>query len=205
MSTYVAPAFQPSAFTHPHLERDPLTSPLVSSHSFLFFLSSIIQPSSTLQTNKTTGQLSKLPQGKHTHSHHHYRMTDGLSSSALPPRAHPHVTSTGPDTVPLTASASPAPASASSTSQTNTLANRLTTQRSRQSILQEEDDTPGYELQWSHLIHAEIISVTSAMRRNSRWSGMSVSGMSMGSLGMNMGLRGRENQKDGTYRNQVRL
>ncbi|KAK5816093.1 hypothetical protein F5H01DRAFT_343687 [Linnemannia elongata] len=129
-------------------------------------------------------------------------MTDGLSSSALPPRAHPHVTSTGPDTVPLTASASPAPASASSTSQTNTLANRLTTQRSRQSILQEEDDTPGYELQWSHLIHAEIISVTSAMRRNSRWSGMSVSGMSMGSLGMNMGLRGRENQKDGTYRNQ---
>lgn len=32
---------------------------------------------------------------------------------------------------------------------------------------------------------------------------MSVSGLSMGSLGMNMGLRGRENQKDGTYRNQV--
>ncbi|KAG0331630.1 GDP/GTP exchange factor for ARF [Podila humilis] len=40
------------------------------------------------------------------------------------------------------------------------------------------------------------------MRRNSRWSGMSVSGLSMGSLGMNMGLRGRENQKDGAYRNQ---
>ncbi|KAG0371001.1 GDP/GTP exchange factor for ARF [Gamsiella multidivaricata] len=31
---------------------------------------------------------------------------------------------------------------------------------------------------------------------------MSVSGLSMGSLGMNMGLRGRENQKEGTYRNQ---
>jgi len=41
------------------------------------------------------------------------------------------------------------------------------------------------------------------MRRNSRWSGMSVSGLSMGSLGMNIGLRGRENQKDGTYRTQV--
>ncbi|KAF9437726.1 GDP/GTP exchange factor for ARF [Entomortierella beljakovae] len=61
----------------------------------------------------------------------------------------------------------------------------------------------GYELNWSHLVHAEIISVTSAMRRNSRWSGMSVSGLSMGSLGMNMGLRGRENQKDGNYRNLV--
>ncbi|KAG9071043.1 GDP/GTP exchange factor for ARF [Linnemannia hyalina] len=129
-------------------------------------------------------------------------MTDGLSSSALPLRRHPHGTLTGPATVPLTDSASPAPALASSTSQTNTLANRLTTQRSRQSVLQEEDVTPGYELQWSHLIHAEIISVTSAMRRNSRWSGMSVSGMSMGSLGMNMGLRGRENLKEGTYRNQ---
>ncbi|KAF9540254.1 GDP/GTP exchange factor for ARF [Mortierella hygrophila] len=129
-------------------------------------------------------------------------MTDGLSSSALPLRAHPHGTLTGPATVPLTDSASPAPTSASSTSHTNTLANRLTTQRSRQSVLQEEDVTPGYELQWSHLIHAEIISVTSAMRRNSRWSGMSVSGMSMGSLGMNMGLRGRENLKEGTYRNQ---
>ncbi|KAF9333370.1 GDP/GTP exchange factor for ARF [Podila minutissima] len=85
----------------------------------------------------------------------------------------------------------------------DTLARKLTTQRSRHSLLEEQPvESPGYELQWSHLIHAEIISVTSAMRRNSRWSGMSVSGLSMGSLGMNMGLRGRENQKDGTYRNQ---
>ncbi|KAF8938517.1 GDP/GTP exchange factor for ARF [Haplosporangium gracile] len=120
----------------------------------------------------------------------------------MPPRVHLHGASTGPATVPLTVSTSPASASFSSASHSNTLAKRLTTQRSRQSILLEEDDTPGYELQWSHLIHAEIISVTSAMRRNSRWSGMSVSGMSMGSLGMNMGLRGRENPKDGTYRNQ---
>ncbi|KAG0038070.1 GDP/GTP exchange factor for ARF [Podila clonocystis] len=85
----------------------------------------------------------------------------------------------------------------------DTLARKLATQRSRHSLLEERPvESPGYELQWSHLIHAEIISVTSAMRRNSRWSGMSVSGLSMGSLGMNMGLRGRENQKDGTYRNQ---
>ncbi|KAG0266994.1 GDP/GTP exchange factor for ARF, partial [Linnemannia exigua] len=125
-------------------------------------------------------------------------MTDGLSSSALPPRAPP---SHGAPTGPTSASTAPTPAPVSA-SHSTTLANRLTTQRSRQNILLDEDDTPGYELQWSHLIHAEIISVTSAMRRNSRWSGMSVSGMSMGSLGMNMGLRGRENQKDGTYRNQ---
>ncbi|KAI9233815.1 MAG: hypothetical protein BYD32DRAFT_464966 [Podila humilis] len=84
----------------------------------------------------------------------------------------------------------------------DTLARKLTTQRSRHSLLEEPVESPGYELQWSHLIHAEIISVTSAMRRNSRWSGMSVSGLSMGSLGMNMGLRGRENQKEGAYRNQ---
>ncbi|KAG0032094.1 GDP/GTP exchange factor for ARF [Podila clonocystis] len=85
----------------------------------------------------------------------------------------------------------------------DTLARKLATQRSRHSLLEEQPvESPGYELQWSHLIHAEIISVTSAMRRNSRWSGMSVSGLSMGSLGMNMGLRGRENQKEGTYRNQ---
>ncbi|KAF9404262.1 GDP/GTP exchange factor for ARF, partial [Podila epigama] len=101
----------------------------------------------------------------------------------------------------------------------NTLARTLTTQRSRQqggllghesshssnqrrTAEEDEQDSPAYELQWSHLVHAEIISVTSAMRRNSRWSGMSVSGLSMGSLGMNMGLRGRENQKEGLYRNQ---
>ncbi|KAK3846180.1 MAG: hypothetical protein J3R72DRAFT_380241 [Linnemannia gamsii] len=125
-------------------------------------------------------------------------MTDGLSSSALPPRApSSHGASTGSNT----ASTAPAPAPVSALHST-TLADRLATQRSRQNVLLDEDVTPGYELQWSHLIHAEIISVTSAMRRNSRWSGMSVSGMSMGSLGMNMGLRGRENQKDGTYRNQ---
>ncbi|RUS18465.1 hypothetical protein BC937DRAFT_88745 [Endogone sp. FLAS-F59071] len=59
------------------------------------------------------------------------------------------------------------------------------------------------ELSWSHLVHSEIVSVTSAMRRNSRWSGMSVSGLGMSSLGMNMGLRrGRNGGKDGNYRNQ---
>ncbi|KAF9927841.1 GDP/GTP exchange factor for ARF [Linnemannia zychae] len=130
-------------------------------------------------------------------------MTDGLSSSALPPRMPPHNASTGASTVPQSASTSAVPlGTATSASQHHSLANRLSTQRSHQSVLLDEEDTPGYELQWSHLVHAEIISVTSAMRRNSRWSGMSVSGMSMGSLGMNMGLRGRENQKDGTYRNQ---
>jgi hypothetical protein len=42
------------------------------------------------------------------------------------------------------------------------------------------------------------------MRKNSRWSGISVSGLNMGSLGMSMGLRtGLSNGKDGNYRNQV--
>ncbi|GJJ73716.1 golgi-specific brefeldin A-resistance guanine nucleotide exchange factor 1 [Entomortierella parvispora] len=109
-------------------------------------------------------------------------MTEGRSSSTLSPDAAPSTTST---------------------SVTVSLANKLTAQqRTHQSSLATTDETPGYELQWSHLVHAEIISVTSAMRRNSRWSGMSVSGLNMGSLGMNMGLRGRENQKEGTYRNQ---
>ncbi|KAI8581103.1 hypothetical protein K450DRAFT_234658 [Umbelopsis ramanniana AG] len=59
------------------------------------------------------------------------------------------------------------------------------------------------ELTWSQLIHAEIIAVTSAMRKNSRWSGISVSGLHMGSLGMSMGLRtGLTSGKDGNYRNQ---
>ncbi|CAG8656602.1 17032_t:CDS:10 [Dentiscutata erythropus] len=58
------------------------------------------------------------------------------------------------------------------------------------------------ELGWSQLIHAEIISVTSAMRKNSRWSGMSVSGLNMGGLGMSMGLRGRSSVTEIGYRNQ---
>src|SRR4051794_24036637 len=40
------------------------------------------------------------------------------------------------------------------------------------------------ELSWSHLVHAEIIAVTSAMRKNSRWSGMSDNGLNMGGLGI---------------------
>ncbi|KAG0206857.1 GDP/GTP exchange factor for ARF [Mortierella sp. GBA30] len=118
-------------------------------------------------------------------------MTDGVTSSALPSRA--------ADVPPsVTAETTLAPSATSG----SILANRLIKQRSRHNSPVDDEDMPGYELQWSHLIHAEIISVTSAMRRNSRWSGMSVSGLSLGSLGMNMGLRGRENQKDGTYRNQ---
>ncbi|KAI1297610.1 GDP/GTP exchange factor for ARF [Mortierella claussenii] len=118
-------------------------------------------------------------------------MTEGSISSALPPKAHHTLEPPSAD--------SPAPSSSVS----STLGSRLTTQRSPHSATGQDSATsPGYELHWSHLVHAEIISVTSAMRRNSRWSGMSVSGLSMGSLGMNMGLRGRENQKDGTYHNQ---
>lgn len=45
------------------------------------------------------------------------------------------------------------------------------------------------ELTWSQLVHAEIIAVTSAMRKNARWSGMGVSGLRMGGLGNSMGLR----------------
>ncbi|CAO3585256.1 unnamed protein product [Absidia cylindrospora] len=45
------------------------------------------------------------------------------------------------------------------------------------------------ELTWTQLIHAEIIAVTSAMRKNARWSGTSVNGLHMGGLGMSMGLR----------------
>ena len=49
-----------------------------------------------------------------------------------------------------------------------------------------------------------LSAVTSAMRKNSRWSGISVSGLNMGSLGMSMGLRtGLSNGKDSNYRNQV--
>ncbi|KAM3588523.1 GDP/GTP exchange factor for ARF [Umbelopsis sp. WA50703] len=65
-------------------------------------------------------------------------------------------------------------------------------------------DYPKCELTWPQLIHAEIIAVTSAMRKNSRWSGISVSGLNMGSLGMSMGLRtGLSGGKDSNYRNQV--
>ncbi|CDS10527.1 hypothetical protein LRAMOSA03202 [Lichtheimia ramosa] len=45
------------------------------------------------------------------------------------------------------------------------------------------------ELTWYQLVHAEIIAVTSAMRKNARWSGMNVNGLNMGGLGMSMGLR----------------
>ncbi|CAJ0745271.1 24891_t:CDS:10 [Entrophospora sp. SA101] len=57
------------------------------------------------------------------------------------------------------------------------------------------------ELQWSNLVHAEIISVTSAMRKNSRWSGMNVNSLNMGGLGINMGLR-RISVAETGYRNQ---
>ncbi|EPB82288.1 hypothetical protein HMPREF1544_10968 [Mucor circinelloides 1006PhL] len=43
------------------------------------------------------------------------------------------------------------------------------------------------ELSWSQLINAEIVAVTSAMRKNARWSGMGVNGLRMGSLGNNVG------------------
>jgi len=60
------------------------------------------------------------------------------------------------------------------------------------------------ELSWSHLVHAEIIAVTSAMRKNSRWSGMSVNGLNMGGLGISMGLRGGKGSvSEVGYRNQV--
>jgi hypothetical protein len=60
------------------------------------------------------------------------------------------------------------------------------------------------ELSWLHLVHAEIIAVTSAMRKNSRWSGMSVSGLNMGGLGISMGLRGGKGPVNEVgYRNQV--
>src|SRR6266540_3660439 len=62
------------------------------------------------------------------------------------------------------------------------------------------------ELSWSHLVHAEIIAVTSAMRKNSRWSGMSVSGLNMGGLGLSMGLRGGRNSvNEVDYRNQINV
>lgn len=42
-----------------------------------------------------------------------------------------------------------------------------------------------------------MIAVTSAMRKNARWSGMGVNGLRMGSLGNSMGLRSAQmNIKD---------
>ncbi|CAG8498558.1 8615_t:CDS:10, partial [Ambispora leptoticha] len=62
---------------------------------------------------------------------------------------------------------------------------------------------PTCQLSWLNLVHAEIISVTSAMRKNSRWSGMSVSRLNMGGLGMSMGLRGRTAvAEEDTFRSQ---
>ncbi|KAI9494797.1 hypothetical protein BDB00DRAFT_817115 [Zychaea mexicana] len=59
------------------------------------------------------------------------------------------------------------------------------------------------ELTWYQLVHAEIIAVTSAMRKNARWSGMNVNGLNMGGLGMSMGLRkGQANAKEPHTRNQ---
>ncbi|KAF9184746.1 GDP/GTP exchange factor for ARF [Haplosporangium sp. Z 767] len=123
-------------------------------------------------------------------------MTDGLTTSAMPSQA--------PDVAKSAVAAWESSSSMASSSAVSTsLSNAFTPHKILHGTdVQEDTQTPAYELQWSHLVHAEIISVTSTMRRNSRWSGMSVSGLSMGSLGMNMDLRGRENQKDGTYRNQ---
>ncbi|KAI8979713.1 hypothetical protein BDF20DRAFT_1000955 [Mycotypha africana] len=45
------------------------------------------------------------------------------------------------------------------------------------------------ELSWRQVVNAEITAVTSAMRKNARWSGMGVSGLRMGRLGNSMGLR----------------
>ncbi|KAG0329161.1 GDP/GTP exchange factor for ARF [Dissophora globulifera] len=114
-------------------------------------------------------------------------MTEGSTSSVLPSKSQ---TTLEPASALLASSVS------------STFGSRLATQKVVQNLHTEDLEESGCEIQWSHLVHAEIISVTSAMRRNSRWSGMSVSGLSMGSLGMNMGLRGRDNQKDSTYRNQ---
>ncbi|CAG8783114.1 3750_t:CDS:2, partial [Acaulospora morrowiae] len=43
-----------------------------------------------------------------------------------------------------------------------------------------------------------------AMRKNSRWSGMSVNGLNMGGLGMSMGLRGRASVSEVGYKDQER-
>lgn len=46
-----------------------------------------------------------------------------------------------------------------------------------------------------------MIAVTSAMRKNARWSGMGVNGLRMGSLGNSMGLRSAQtNTKDSNTR-----
>ncbi|KAI7908041.1 uncharacterized protein BX663DRAFT_492785 [Cokeromyces recurvatus] len=59
------------------------------------------------------------------------------------------------------------------------------------------------ELSWSQLVNAEITAVTSAMRKNARWSGMGVSGLRMGGLGNSMGLRSAQsNIKDANTRQE---
>ncbi|KAI8142216.1 hypothetical protein BJV82DRAFT_615987 [Fennellomyces sp. T-0311] len=59
---------------------------------------------------------------------------------------------------------------------------------------------------WIRKRHAHIqafVAVTSAMRKNARWSGMNVNGLNMGGLGMSMGLRqGQANAKESHARNQ---
>lgn len=46
-----------------------------------------------------------------------------------------------------------------------------------------------------------MIAVTSAMRKNARWSGMGVNGLRMGTLGNSMGLRSAQmNTKDSNTR-----
>ncbi|KAG0746337.1 hypothetical protein G6F57_000076 [Rhizopus arrhizus] len=57
------------------------------------------------------------------------------------------------------------------------------------------------EASWLQIIHAEIIAVTSAMRKNGRWSSMNTSNFRMGALGGSMGLRtGRRNIKDSSLK-----
>ncbi|EIE86778.1 hypothetical protein RO3G_11489 [Rhizopus delemar RA 99-880] len=57
------------------------------------------------------------------------------------------------------------------------------------------------EASWLQIIHAEIIAVTSAMRKNGRWSSMNTSNFRMGTLGGSMGLRtGRRNIKDSSLK-----
>lgn len=75
--------------------------------------------------------------------------------------------------------------------------------RRQNSISNTNDTKIKSELSWSQLINAEIIAVTSAMRKNARWSGMGVNGLRMGSLGSSMGLRSAQmNTKDSNTREE---
>lgn len=49
----------------------------------------------------------------------------------------------------------------------------------------------------------DVVAVTSAMRKNARWSGMNVSGLNMGGLGMSMGLRQGHSAKESHSNHQV--